>query len=167
MRARRPRAGMILAAVALWLALTGAALAHGGGQPQLILAPVGPYQITVWTNPEPPAAGVMHFTIALALAASGAAVTDAEIEVLAAPADGAGEVRGRASTAAAATPYFYEADLRLPTPGLWQITVEVAGAGPVSFPLEVQPRPPSLLLPLAATLLLLLLAGLGWLRLRR
>lgn len=158
----------MLALAALWLALAGAALAHGGGQPQLILAPVGPYQLTAWTNPEPPVVGVLHLTLALAMAESGAAVTTAEIEVVAAAMTGAAPpLRGKASTEGAATPYFYEIDLELPAPGPWQITVAVAGAGRVSFPLEVQPRPRSLLLPIAATILLLLLAGLGWRRLRR
>jgi hypothetical protein len=123
-----------------------AALAHGGGTPQLVEEPAGTYEIFTWTNPEPARVGTFHVTVALVEPATDQPVLNAGVLIHAAPAgtDTATQpILAPATHEKATIKTYYEADLELPTAGPWQITVAYTGtngidAGNASFPLEVQ-----------------------------
>ena len=118
------------------------ASAHGGGIPQLVQTPSGPYHLYAWTNPNPARAGVVHITVALAEPASQQPVLNAAVQVVAAPGGGGQPVSVPATHQNAVIKTYYEADLTLPTAGLWQFTVshsDAAGSGSASFVLDVQP----------------------------
>jgi len=137
----------------VWLAAASISHAHGGGAPQLTNAEVGPYWISVWTQPDPPRVGDLHLTAALAepgaadapLKEAGAPILGASIEVQLRPLDRPGEVISTvASHEKAVNKLFYEADLLIPHPGRWQATLKVygpdGGSGSVGFELEVEER---------------------------
>jgi hypothetical protein len=118
------------------------ASAHGGGVPQLVQTPSGPYQLYAWTNPNPARAGVVHVTVALAEPASQKPVLNADVQIMAAPGDGGQPVSVPATHENAVIKTYYEADLDLPAAGTWQFTVshsDAAGSGSASFELDVQP----------------------------
>ena len=124
------------------LASPAPAMAHGGGTPQLVQAPSGPYQVYAWTNPDPPRAGVVHVTVALVEPATQRPVLDAAVQVVATPDDGGHPVAVLATHENAVIKTYYEADLDLPAAGVWQFTVahsDAAGSGSASFALDVQP----------------------------
>ena len=136
----------LLLAMSLLLVLAPLAAAHGGGVPQLVNEPTGPYWLSVWTSPDPPQAGKpLHFTVGLAEPGSGreagAPVLGAEVLVTVSPAQGtAPPVQASAKNANAANRMFYEADLTLPATGVWSVEIGVAGSegeGSASFDLEV------------------------------
>ena len=143
-------------------------LAHGGGTPQLTNEPVGSYLISAWTNPNPALVGDVHVTAALAEASTGAAVTDPVVHITAAPVNAAGApIAAEATHDDAEIPIFYEADLELPTPGDWRFTVAVEGAGTAAFTLSVRPAGPNWLLLGLVGVGVVLVAGVGWMLLRR
>jgi len=124
--------------------------AHGGGTPQLTNTEVGPYWISVWTQPDPPQVGDLHLTAALAepgvlsasLKEAGPPILNALIEVQLQPLDRPGEIISAvASHESAVNKLFYEADLDVPYPGRWEVTLLVSGpdggSGTVNFELEV------------------------------
>ena len=116
--------------------------AHGGGTPQLVQAPSGPYQVYAWTNPDPARAGVLHVTVSLVEPASQQPVLDAEVQILAQWGEESPPIAAPATHENALIKTYYEADIELPTAGAWQITVahsDAAGSGSASFPLEVKP----------------------------
>ena len=116
--------------------------AHGGGTPQLVQAPSGPYQVYAWTNPDPPRAGVVHVTVALVDPATQQPVLNANVQILAAPGTGREPVSAPATHENAVIKTYYEADLDLPSTGPWQITVahsDAAGSGSAAFALDLQP----------------------------
>jgi hypothetical protein len=118
------------------------ALAHGGGTPQLVQAPSGPYQVYTWTNPDPARVGTLHVTVSLVEPATQAPVLDADVQILAQAPDGGQTESAPATHENAVIKTYYEADLDLPAAGLWQITVahsDAAGSGSASFSLDVQP----------------------------
>lgn len=133
----------LLAAMIALALLTHAApaSAHGGGTPQLVQTPSGPYQVYAWTNPDPPRAGTVHVTVALVEPASQQPVLNAEVQIVATPADGGQAVSVLATHENAVIKTYYEADLDLPMAGLWQFTVahnDAAGSGSAAFNLDVQ-----------------------------
>ncbi len=124
--------------------------AHGGGTPQLTNTEVGPYWISVWTQPDPPQVGELHLTAALAepgvlsasLKEAGPPILNALIEVQLRSLDRPGEIISAiASHESAVNKLFYEADLDVPHSGRWEATLLVSGpdggSGTVSFELEV------------------------------
>jgi hypothetical protein len=120
----------------------GPAQAHGGGTPQLVQTPSGPYQVYAWTNPDPARVGVLHVTVALVEPATQQPVLNAAVEVLAEASQDSQSVSVAATHENAVVKTYYEADLDLPSPGAWQITVahsDAAGAGSASFALDVKP----------------------------
>jgi hypothetical protein len=127
------------------LASTAPAQAHGGGTPQLVQAPSGPYQLYTWTNPEPPRAGLVHVTVALVDPTTQQPVLDAGVQIVATPGDAAQEIQPVSAPAThenAVIKTYYEADLDLPAAGLWQFTIahsDAAGSGRAAFTLDVQP----------------------------
>lgn len=99
-----------------------AALAHGGGVPRVVNQPIGPYVISVWSNPDPLAVGTAH--ISVALAQDSAPALDRHIWLVATPP--AGEPISVAVThAAALSQLYYEADLTLEEVGRWRFEVSV------------------------------------------
>ncbi len=136
-------------------------LAHGGGAPQLINEPVGPYQLSAWTDPNPATVGQVHVTVALARPGTGAAITNAAVSVSAHPVSGSDPTL-TAAAGPGLTPEFYEADLDIPSPGSWQFDIAVQGAegaGAATFTLEVLKSSPNWLL---IGLVGLAAVALGW-----
>ena len=123
--------------------------AHGGGVPQLAAEPVGPYQLYVWSKPDPARVGAVHFTVGVfeGVAATGAAdvpVLDATIDVQLAELDAAAAepVMLAQSVTEASALYYYELDFDIPAAGTWQAAVTVdgpEGGGRASFDLQVLP----------------------------
>lgn len=145
-KAGRARQWALLLAVSLFFWLAPLAAAHGGGTPQIVHEPVGPYWLSAWTYPTPPQAGrALHITVGLAEPGAGreagAPVLGAEVMLTLSPKEGtAAPVRAAATSASASNRLFYEADLTLPESGSWLVQVDVAGdegSGSASFELEV------------------------------
>lgn len=132
----------------------GTAQAHGGGgTPHLSNTVVGPYRVSVWTQPALLRAGNMHMSIAVseppasnAAAEAGSPVLDAIVNVRLNPVDRAGEtVTAPATHQNAVNKLFYEADLNVPAEGQWQVTILIegpAGSGHANFQIEVLPPSP-------------------------
>ena len=154
---------MALILLLMWSAL---ALAHGGGQPQLVDVPSGPYHLYVWSNPQPPQTGVVHITVALVQPESQQPVLDAAVQVTAtlqSPEASAPPVISAATHANATIKSYYETDMTLLQAGVWQIAVghaDAAGRGGATFNLTVQ-RPPLVVGPGEAMVLVALAIGLG------
>jgi len=133
--------GALIALALALLAQAAPASAHGGGAPQLVQTPSGPYHLYAWTNPNPARAGVVHITVALTEPATQQPVLNAAVQIVAAPGGGK-PVSVRATHENAVIKTYYEADLDLPAAGAWQFTVshsDAAGSGSASFELDVQP----------------------------
>lgn len=135
-----------LLAAALFLFLVPLALSHGGGTPQLVNEPAGPYWLSVWTSPEPPKAEQpLHLTVGLAQPGTGreagAPVLDAAVTIsLARQIDTPATLRVDATRSNSANRLFYEADVTLPEPGSWAVSVSVDGpngAGSASFEIGI------------------------------
>ena len=129
--------------------------AHGGGVPRLTNAEIGPYWISVWSQPDPLRVGEMHLTVALsepsgpeaALKEAGPPVLNAAIEVRLRPVGWPGEtISAIASHENSANKFLYEADLLVPQAGRWEVTLLVVGpdgsSGSVDFEVEVLPASP-------------------------
>ncbi len=118
------------------------ALAHGGGEPQIVAAALGPYRVNVWTAPEPPRVGPLHVTIAVYRPGvrMDTPVADARVTVVVRH-EGGRALRAQVP-ANPAYPHYYEADFELPEPGRWEVTIDIAvdgEQGRFAFPLQVQP----------------------------
>lgn len=140
-------------AVALVLALLApaTALAHGGGTPQLIDVPTGPYHIFAWSNPDPARVGTLHITVALVDPAANQPVMGADVQVQVMPLPvGAGSsppamapLTAQATHDKATIKTYYETDLQVPAAGLWQVTITYdtpQGSGSAGFDLAVEER---------------------------
>lgn len=148
------RPGGVAVLVALVLVLTTAtAWAHGGGTPRLTNVEVGPYWVSVWTQPDPLRVGEAHITVAVsepsastsARREAGSPVLDATVDVAFKPLDHVGEtLTTRATREGAVNKLLYEADLNLPEVGHWQVIITVQGPqGSGSADFEVEVAPPS------------------------
>ncbi len=143
------------------------AAAHGGGVPQLVRQPVGPYLLSAWTQPDPPRVGTLHLTVALfvSTAAQDVPVTDATVTARLQPPDGRPAVQVPLGEARPPLPGYYEVDVPLEAAGRWAVQLQVrgpAGGGEAAFDLQVQPaqRIPPLVWGSAA--LLIVLAAWYW-----
>lgn len=140
--ALRPFTFLLL--LALLFPLFSRVEAHGGGAPQLVNEPAGPYWLSVWTSPDPARAREpLHLTIGVTEPGSGreagAPVLGADVRISLSAAEGAG-MPVSATAAGGANKLLYEADVNLPEVGLWTVQVDVdgrAGQSRVSFDLEV------------------------------
>ena len=142
--------------------------------PQLANAVVGPYRVSVWTQPEPLRVGTMHISVAVSEPPEagregevGAPVLDATVRVRLEPLRGeGGAITVFATHEAAVNKILYETDLELPSEGQWRVEVFVDGpAGSGSGAFDVRVLPPSRLnwaLVGGAGLLLLTLYWLVW-----
>lgn len=137
----------VLLALALSLAVGAApAHAHGGGRAQLTDVPVGPYQVFVWTSPDPWRVGDAHTTVAVTrLLGDGQAmpVEGAQVRVTYAPVGKPGEMQQMAAVERGGTqPGFYEVDAEVAHTGDWEIRIEVSGpegSGSTAFTTQVLP----------------------------
>lgn len=129
-------------------------LAHGGGTPRLTNVTVGPYRLFVWSQPNTPRVGEMHFTVAVVAADGGAnaadsgdildsPVLDATVQLQLWATDDSEQMLVSAATRDQALfPQYYETNVDVPTAGTWQANVTVngpAGAGDATFNFVVLP----------------------------
>ncbi len=139
----RRQTGQILLLTLLFVLCAVPALAHGGGTPQLVQTPAGPYLVYAWTNPTPVRVGTLHVTVALTDPATDEPVLNVPVEVILTPSDGGALVSAPATHDKATIKSYYETDLEIPTEGAWQATISLQspqGAGETSFPIDVQPQ---------------------------
>lgn len=168
---------LIWLAVLLTASWPGGVLAHGGGTPRLTDVAVGPYRLFVWSQPEPPRVGEIHFAIVVVEATGDTAasdrataldtpVLDATVQLELRTAANPDQRLARAATRDQALfPQYYETDLEVPAAGTWQASVTVtgpAGAGDARFDFVVlPPRQINWLMVAGGILLLLLLSVAG------
>ncbi|MEZ4682529.1 MAG: hypothetical protein R2932_50810 [Caldilineaceae bacterium] len=150
-------------------------VAHGSGTPLLVDVGAGPYQLWMWSQPEPLRVGDAHFSLmvqAPTLAAQQAGVANGR--------DPAVQLALMTTTAPTRTLIFdavvqerlfqryHEVDLILPAAGPWTATVSVngtAGHGAANFAFVVEP-PPRVNWPLVSwsALAFVALLGTAWAR---
>lgn len=124
--------------------------AHGGGTPRLTNAPLGPYRVYAWSEPEPWRVGDVHLSLAVTQPNPDTTSNQVEIPVMNpdllvtfTPLDGS-------SAPIVVTPirqtflgdFYFEADTLLPTAGSWNIMIAVTGedgAGSTDFQMEALP----------------------------
>ncbi len=147
-KALRHLAGLALALPFILGGAPGTAQAHGGGTAQLVNAPAGPYQVSVWTQPDSIRAGQkLHISVAVSESSNQAEtsnlVLDATVHVQLVHLTPTSETLAAFATHEnAVNKLFYETDLDVPTEGEWQVLVEVegpAGAGSADFHMEALP----------------------------
>ena len=126
----------ILIALFLGLLVEPQVLAHGGGTPKLINADIGPYWISTWVRPDPPETEDFHLTIALTeptdptatIREAGPPVLNAIIQIqLQSTEEPSQVITVFASHENAINKFLYEADLKLPYPGVWHGLIIVQG----------------------------------------
>ncbi len=121
--------------------------AHGGGTPQVVDAPAGPYRLFAWTTPDPWRAGeVAHITVAVTrVDAAGQVfpIADAQVTIRLTSETQPEQILSlSAQPMSAVATGFYELDHKFPGDGLWRIEVEargVEGVGVVAFTMAVEP----------------------------
>lgn len=161
------RAGALLVGLLL---LTPPGLRANGGTVRISRAPLGPYQVTVYSSPTPLRTGEVDVSVLVQDSAD--AVLDRPVRVEARPLRLAGDatagiIRREATRAQATNKLFKAAKFDVDAPGEWSFHVEVADAGSLAFQATVA-RTTLLDRPyLLAFLILLPLAVAGWLLLGR
>jgi hypothetical protein len=85
---------------------------------------VGPFTVTVFTAPQPPAVGPLDVSV-LVQDANDAAVLDADVGVRLTSADGGTEIARDATRAAATNKLLYAAVADVPAAGTWTVDVDV------------------------------------------
>jgi len=161
----RARLLILILALAMFFSLAALARAHGGGAPQLVNEPLGPYWLSAWTYPDPPQVGELHVTAALARSDTGEPVTEPVITVYARGVSKNDVIEAVMGHDDAATPYFYNADFDVPYAGEWTIELVVQDGdweGRASFPLAIQPAPINKNLIRLAAFLTLVFLAMGW-----
>lgn len=145
--------------------------AHGGGE--LIAGPIaaGPYTLSVWVNPPiPRAADAIHYTVGVASPEDGQPVLDAEIMVeMVSTGNSTLAASAPATTEQSINKLFYETDVQVSEPGLYETTFFVAGpAGEGSLAVDIMVEPPSRInwLVIGLTGLAVIIIA-GWWRTRR
>lgn len=170
----RPFIWLVALLLVVW---PGSVLGHGGGTPRLTDVAVGPYRLFVWSQPELPRVGEMHFTMAVVQGNNGATANDSAAALDTPVLDAAVQLTLRTGTNPDQTivravtrdqalfPQYYETDLEVSAAGIWHANVSVTGpdgAGDASFDVAVLPPQQINWLMLAGgilVLLLLILAG--------
>jgi hypothetical protein len=168
------RTAIVMLLTGLLLLMSLPVSAHGGGTPQVINAEVGPYVVSIWTQPDPIVTGTVHVTVSLSeqnvndngRVEPGVPVLNQEIVLLATlPDEGVPAISTRVTHADATNKLLYEADFDLEQTGTWQMELAINDAYELPFTLDV--RTPS---PINWTLVggvLLVVALVGWLVLQR
>jgi hypothetical protein len=130
--------------------------AHGGGTPRLTNAPVGPYHLYAWSDPDPWRVGQVHLELAVTkpnpdrnASQVEIPVTDVEITVTYTPIGHNGSDALPSPTVVRTKPqeflsaFYYEADPTLTYVGDWTMTVDVVGpdgSGTIDFPMQTLPE---------------------------
>ncbi|MCX7622200.1 MAG: hypothetical protein RMK01_01005 [Thermomicrobium sp.] len=112
-----------------------------GGQVRIADAPVGPYQVTVFTSPVPLRTGTVDVSVLLQRADTKEIVDGAEIVVNAEPIDGGPALRYPATREQATNKLYYAAEFTIDRPGEYRFRIEIRGpegAGTVEFPATVE-----------------------------
>jgi hypothetical protein len=121
-----------------------AASAYADGGRLRLHAPAGSFVVTLFTTPDPLRADDADFSVALERAATGALVNDANITLILTPAEGErGRIELQATREAATSAFLQAADVKLPHPGSWKVTVIVrqgSESGECSTMLDVLPK---------------------------
>lgn len=143
----------------LALGASGSARANGGTL-RLARVEAGPYLVSAWTQPDPPRVGQFDVSVAVMRPQDGTPVLDVATTVAAQHADDpTSRVSGPAVRGGGGNFLLYHAELELPQPGRWRVSVAVqapAGQGSASFEVDaVQgvPLTPLLIAGAAAVLL--------------
>lgn len=115
--------------------------AHTDGKLQLSAVPAGPYQLSVWTSPDPATVDELHVALSIVLAEDASPVLDAEVTVRLTNQDDGSTYDAEATTEDSENKFLYEAVLEPKSEGLYEVTILVIGAddsqGGVSFSLEI------------------------------
>lgn len=105
-------------------------------------AAAGPYNVSVWTQAAVPTVGAVHFTVAVTDPETQRPLLYHEVAVrMTSPADAELVLAGYATHDFAVNKLYYEVDLDVPAPGMWDVTVSVAGPageGAARFTLPVE-----------------------------
>jgi hypothetical protein len=143
MRVGRPGLAVLLGALALGalVGVSGPAWADHTGVLQLNDR-VGPYVLMAWTQPRQPRTDAGQLTVTVLRPGSFRPVPEAVVRVTARRAGVAeATVPVAASGGGDSGRISHVADLRLPSPGRWTVTVHVSGpegGGSAEFPLDVE-----------------------------
>lgn len=135
------------------LGLSTAARAHGGGYPQISNQEVGPYRVSVWTQPQPLRAGSQaHFTIAVSKPLgdpgtiaenTGTPALGANVQVELIPITGnADTLMLQAERGTGINKLYYETDVEMPAIGRWEVYLVISGdegSGSTRFEIDVEP----------------------------
>jgi len=144
---------LLLMVVPISLGFVTVVQAHGGGYPQISNQPVGPYRVSVWTQPQPLRAGSQaHFTIAISkplgkpgsLAENaGVPVLGADVQVELIPLSGnTSTLMLQAKSGSGINKLYYETDVEMPAAGRWEVFLAIngdEGGGSTMFEIEVEP----------------------------
>lgn len=133
---------MLLAALLVISLAFAAGTRANGGQARIAAEPIGPYEVTVFTSPEPLRAGELDVSVLLQRRGSPEIVEGARIEVVVTTAGGATVGRFPATHEQATNKLYYAAKFPLEQPGLYRITVQIdgpEGGGTVGFEATVEP----------------------------
>lgn len=120
--------------------------AHGGGELIAGPVPVGAYAVYIWLNPpDPRATEAIHFTVGVAAPDDRQPILDAQIVVeMRAKNDGSLIVSAPVTTEQSVNKLFYETDIEVATPGLYEAVFFVSGTdGEGSITVDVEVGPPS------------------------
>ncbi len=111
------------------LIITLPLFAHGGGDLIAGPTPVGPYTASVWLNPpDPRAKEAIHFTVGVASPEDRRPVLDAQITVeMRIKGDGSLAAAAPVTTEQSINKLFYETDLEVPSPNLYETRFYVKG----------------------------------------
>lgn len=116
--------------------------AHTEGVMQLAAEPAGPYNLTVWTSPDPVEVGELHVAIAVVQAEDASPVLEADIQVQLTQDGGDSAISSRATVENSENKFLHEAILEVSESGSYLVTITIegadGGAGEASFPLVVE-----------------------------
>jgi hypothetical protein len=160
---------MIVVAFIIFLAVQTAA-AHTEGKLQLAAVTAGPYQLSVWTSPDPTEIGEVHVAVSVVLAEDASPVLDATVLVQMTELDSGTMLSSPATTEDSENKFLYEAVLSPDMPGTYEVEINVGDnhdrSGEASFVLEVEGRSgfnPLYYIPIA----ILIVGGTGLILFRR
>lgn len=117
--------------------------AHGIGTPHLVNAPMGPYAIWAYTDPNPLRVGEMHVTVGVAERQTMTMLDNVPIRVVLAPLMGdSPPITVSATNTDSINRFLYTAVLAPPRDGQWRVTIQltgISGVGSIAFTTSVLP----------------------------
>jgi hypothetical protein len=138
-----PRPARLLLAVLIAGLAGPLSVAPNGGTVRVAKAPVGPYLVSVWSQPDPARVGRLDVSVAVMRPATEEALLDARVALTAERAGaGGGAATVTLVPGAGGNPLYYHRLVEIPAPGRWRLTVAVegaAGAGRTTFEIDVEP----------------------------